>query len=164
MKQIPLMGDKTALVDDEDFEALSCHQWTACARYKTSTWYAIRRGRKNGRCVIIYMHKVLLSVAKGLTVDHRDGNGLNNQKGNLRSATRHQQQFNRPPRKESSTGIKGVFPRRDGKWYAKIKHNKRELYLGSYDNQKDAARAYNTKALELFGEFAWLNPVPEVAQ
>jgi hypothetical protein len=91
---------------------------------------------------------------------------LNCRRSNLRRATRQQNIWNtEPARKQGTSRYKGVFfCGRTGRFRARIVHNRQRIYLGYFDSEEDAARAYNTKAAELFGEFAYLNPVPEIAE
>lgn len=92
-------------------------------------------------------------------VDHRDGNRLNNTRANLRIATPLENSRNRPVFRNNKAGFKGVFPTRGTKanWSAVIYVNKKQIYLGSFKTKEDAARAYDSKAVEAFGEFARLN-------
>ena len=95
-----------------------------------------------------------------LLVDHIDRNKVNNQVTNLRWATQQQNLMNMTIRTGTSSQYKGVaYHKRRSKWEAYIIFNGNKLHLGLFVNAEDAARAYNTKAIELFGEFANLNPV-----
>jgi len=141
MKEIKLTQGKVALVDDEDFEYLNQYKWYA------SQGYAKRRGN-------IMIHQQL-GFYEG---DHLDGNGLNNQKYNLRFCTSAQNNMNRQKRNNCKSKYKGVSRQKHGiKWIAYINGK----YIGSYDIEEQAALAYNHKAKELFGEFARLNDIKE---
>jgi hypothetical protein len=95
---------------------------------------------------------------EGLQVDHEDGNGLNNQRSNLRIASPTQNQGNARRRKDNTSGYKGVsWYRRTNKWKAHIRVDKKLRHLGYFIDLTDAARAYDAAALEHFGEFAHLN-------
>jgi hypothetical protein len=144
LKQIPLTQGQVALVDDEDFERLMMKKWCAVRIHKC--WYA-----KNGNT---YMHHVVTGL-KG--VDHHDGNGLNNQKANLRPATQTQQVANSRPRPGSSA-FKGVSW--DGKrhlWKVQIMFDGKNRTLGRFADEQQAAKAYNVEAQRCFGTFAKLN-------
>jgi len=104
------------------------------------------------------MHRELLRAPKGLLVDHIDGNGLNNRMSNIRSCTYAQNVQNRQPNINSRSRYKGVcWHKRNKKWQASITKSGKRLYLGQYDDQIEAALAYDRKAEELFGQFAYLN-------
>lgn len=155
MKTIPLTQGKFALVDDEDFERVSRHKWFA--RKTGGLWYAVR-SVWGGEPPLQYMHAFIYGEAHGLQIDHRDGNGLNNQGANLRAATSSQNHANQRLSLRNTSGYKGVtFVAKLGKWQAQTKANRRPFYLGIYDTPEDAARAYDGAAEVLFGEFARLN-------
>ncbi len=104
------------------------------------------------------MHRLLIKIPNGFQIDHIDGNGLNNQKLNLRIATASQNQINRGKQKNNTSGFKGVFGRKDkNKWRAQIKFHGKTKHLGYADDKIEAARIYNKAAVERFGEFARLN-------
>jgi len=166
MKTIPLTQGYVALVDDEDFERLSKFKWnvavTKCT-YRVKI-YAKRKEKVLGKYTTIRMHRFILGCSGH--VDHKDGDGLNNQRGNLRPATRMQNGANRKKSTaECSSRWKGVCWRKDlQKWNAYIYFNKQRRHLGHFADEFDAAQAYNFAALELFGEFAKLNePLREAA-
>lgn len=101
------------------------------------------------------MHKIEAEF-----IDHIDGNGLNNQKANLRPCSRSQNMANQKIRTSSITGFKGVhFNKRDLVFTAFIRLNRKLKYLGSFKDAQDAAAAYNAAAIENFGEFAKLNKI-----
>ena len=105
------------------------------------------------------MHRLLMGVTDPkILVDHRDGNGLNNRRSNIRLASPMNNQQNRQY-SWSSSGMKGVQLLKSGAYMAGIRFHKKQIYLGYFKTLEDAARAYNAKAAELFGEFAYLNPV-----
>lgn len=162
MKQIGLSQGQVALVDDEDYCRISCRNWYAIRNeygyYAAGTTPMVKWIRKR-----LLMHRIIMCAKKGQIIDHRDGDGLNNQKYNLRFCTISQngqnQRISTHPSKLSK--YKGVTWHKGGrKWQAAIRgENKKNYYLGSYANEDDAARAYDEKAKELFGEFARINNV-----
>ena len=154
MKTIPLTQGHVALVDDEDFEGLSRYNWHA--RKDKQTFYAARGTLRGGVARTIMMHVAISGIKN---VDHIDGNGLNNQRSNLRPASASQQAANRKKSNRNSSKYKGVsWNKRLKKWMAQIKPpNKKQIYLGLFDNEELAARAYNQAAIEHFGDFAKLN-------
>ncbi len=157
MKEIELTQGKVALVDDSDFEWLS--QWNWHARTDCKTPYA-QRFTRVPRKHHIKMHRFIISAPIGMEVDHIDGNGLNNQRANLRLATRAQNAANRGKNIGNSTGYKGVFRYHAGqlRWSAQIGNSRgKTIYLGKFSTPEEAARAYDAAARERFGEFAKLN-------
>lgn len=91
----------------------------------------------------------------GYTVDHQDRQRLNNRWANLRLATESQQRFNTCVRRDSSTGVKGVFPyKSSGRYYSKIKVRGRVHYLGVFKTVDEARMAYEKASLKLHGEFS----------
>lgn len=156
MKEIKLTQGKVALVDDADFEELSKYKWYA--ERSSNTFYAMRNVRKNFHYVSVRMHKQIMKPPKNKQADHRDHNGLNNQRENLRICTQQQNNMNQRKRVGLSSIYKGVHLYRFGKkWVARIRLNKRTINLGHFKWEADAAKAYDVKAKELFGEFAYLN-------
>ena len=160
MKEIPLSQGMVALVDDEDFEWLNKFNWYACkcrgkfyARRKTQTSRAGGRKRKS---TTFYMHREIIKTA--LDIDHWDGNGLNNQRQNLRPCTESQNQMNRRNNGNSTSGYKGVsWHTRTGKRRATIRIGVKQAELGFYQSKEEAAIAYNEAAARYFGEFALAN-------
>jgi hypothetical protein len=154
MKLIPLTQGKFAQVDNEDFEWLNRWDWylSTC----DGKYYA---ERKNG-IENVRMHREIMGCMKGdkKIIDHIDRNGLNNQRDNLRLCTSAQNQFNKTP-----SGISkylGVcWNKQYKKWKAQIRFDKKLINIGHYENEIDAAIAYNAKAKELHGEFANLNKI-----
>lgn len=172
MKLIPLSkqgknkGRYFAQVDDEDYEYLNQFNWKVSCMPKTQ--YAMRQVRKENKKYNISMHREIMGLQKYAEwCDHIDGNGLNNQRSNLRKASPQENQFNRGKIKNTSSKYKGVhcIPRlKDGKiWNAKIMINRRCVQIGRFITEEDAALAYNNKAIELFGEFAKKNLLDKFA-
>lgn len=152
---IPLSRGYNAQVDDHWAPFLNRWKWTALV-LDGGLRYAVRfEGRgQNRRC--IYMHCVILPNVP--RVDHRDGDGLNNQEGNLRTATHSQNLANRGPQKNNSSGYKGVsWSKCAQKWEARIKVRGRQQFLGLFSTPKQAAEVYDAAAKEAFGEFAFQN-------
>lgn len=146
---IVLTQGKIALVDKHDLEWLSEFNW--CAVNKKTCWYAVSPKVKRKRPAI-YMHQLLLPTT--LTVDHINGNGLDNRRSNLRKATVQQNNANR----RGFLKFKGVCE--EGKGFrAQITVNGKSIYLGNFPTEIEAAIAYNTAAYKAFGEFARLNNV-----
>lgn len=109
------------------------------------------------------MHRFILSILdnKELQTDHKDGDGLNNQKYNLRVCNSFQNQANRKLQKNNRTGFKGLL-KKCNRWRALITTNRKRIYLGSFKTKQDAAKAYDKAAQKYFGEFARLNFPKEI--
>lgn len=159
MPEIPLRDGGFTVVDDSDYDdAVAAGPWHASQRYG-DTIYA-RRSFKNasGRWTTQCLHNFLMGRAG---IDHADGDGLNNRRSNLRPASKSQNGANRGKNSNNTSGFKGVSPRKGSlPWMARIGHDGKSVYLGKFPTAEDAARAYNSAALELFGEFAHLNELP----
>lgn len=152
MKVIKLAKGHRALVDDSDYADVSQYRW------HISSGYAVGSVMFLGQRQTMSMHRYLMGDPQGLEVDHRDRNRLNNQRRtNLRVCTRAENIRNR--RKLSgSSKYRGVcWAKASGKWTASITFNRRAERLGYFVKEVEAARAYDERARELFGEFANLN-------
>jgi len=153
-RRIPLTRGRFAIVDPEDYDRLSRHKWFLAESPTGSyaaRWQRNRRGRKK-----IWMHREVIDVPRGMVCDHINGNGLDNRKANLRPATVSQNLCNRPKRTgPTRSKYKGLeWDRRQRKWKARIQHDGRRIYLGSFASEIDAAQAYDRRAKALFGRFA----------
>lgn len=162
MKTISLTRDKVALVDDIDFDFLNQFNWYAWEEPKAKNlYYAVRNISTDTGRTTLRMHNVLLTPIRGYDVDHIDGNGLNNQRSNLRYLT-HALNNTNCRTVEGKSAYKGVTRYRNG-WQARISANGVRSHLGCFESEKDAAKAYDRAALELFnGQFARLNFPEEV--
>lgn len=157
MREIELTHGYVAVVDASDYEALNRHRWFAVIG-NTGKVYASRTkvGADGKRARNCRMHRELIDAPDGMEVDHRDGDGLNNRRSNLRIATTAQNQFNRGRAKHNTSGFKGVYIYL-GKVRAKITANKKVFQLGRFETPEAAARAYDEAAIRMHGEFARLN-------
>lgn len=154
-KEIQLTQGKVALVDDEDFEWLNQWKWHAHERH--NIFYAVCSSRIDGK-VSKKMHRQILNPGNDLQVDHIDGNGLNNQRINLRLCSHAQNIYNRGKLKSNTSGYIGVsWNKAKKKWSARTERNGKVFFLGYYENADDAAKAYDRHAKEFRGEFARTN-------
>lgn len=154
MKEIFLTQGKTALIDAEDFDRVNKFKWQAQVR-RSGGWYARRQiSRKPSNSV--YLHQFIMPGIGRL--DHRDGDGLNNQKKNLRPATASQNTINSSKLPGCTSKFKGVhWSKKACCWMARIGIHRQRIYLGIFESEEAAARAYDLAAVRLHGEFARLN-------
>jgi hypothetical protein len=157
--QIPLRGikseNKFTLVDIEDLDKISKYKW------HISKGYAQSSVNIKGNRVTIKLHRIITKPNKNEEIDHINHNKLDNRKENLRVCTRKQNTRNTLKRKNCSSKYKGVtWKTHTEKWRSRLFNNK-NISLGCFEDEKDAARAYNEKAKELFGEFAHLNEISD---
>jgi hypothetical protein len=147
MKIIPLTQEKFALVDDQDYEAVSSYKWHA--NFQHGSWYA-RRNVSPGK--IQSLHSFILPGIE--RIDHKNQNGLDNRRHNLREATRSQNRANGRQLVSHSSQFKGVgWHIRRKKWQARVN----QTYLGVFSEEQEAAKAYDAAAKRIFGQFASLN-------
>lgn len=148
IKTIPLTKGKFATVDAEDYENLSQHKWHWADN--GGGGYAVRCAmRKSMR-----MHRVITNCPRDMVVDHINGDGLDNRKGNLRVCTNTQNIQSRLTFKNNSSGQKGVCYRKDSrKWRARLGVRGKYITLGNFETFEEAKRCYITRAKEEYGEF-----------
>ena len=156
MKEIKLSQGYVALVDDEEFDRLRLFHWSI-TKMKCNHIYAQRKYFKiDGIPQPSLMHRLILNVPKDKQIDHKDGNGLNNQKENLRIASRSQNQANSKSESGKSK-FKGVCPFGKNRWRAYIVKDWKQNHIGCFNSESEAAKAYDKKAIELYGEYAKTN-------
>ena len=155
-KEIILTQSKVAVVDNIDFEWLNQWKWYAAHRKTKSgdLWYAVREIHPD-TCVL--MHRIIAKRAclpPAEHYDHKDHDGLNNRRSNLRPATRTQNLGNQRKTANRSSSFKGVsWDESRNRWRAQICIENRRRFLGRFSKEEDAADAYAIAAHELFGEF-----------
>ena len=150
-KQIPLGKGKFATVDDEDYEELARYTWHL--KEDKGRFYAARSVKTGKTCKTIRMHRQIINASPDLWVDHRDGDGLNNLRSNLRQATPQQNAHNRKGARGSRSGLKGAFL--DGnQWRSQIRVAGKMIPLGRFATPEEAAAAYAAAAIRYHGEFA----------
>ena len=155
MKEIKLSTNgEIVTLDDNTYKWLSNYKWHLCHGY-AQTNIKINNKYKTKR-----MHRLIMGEPDGFEIDHIDGNKLNNLKSNLRIVTNYQNQMNSKGSRNSSSKFKGVsWDKNKNKWFVQIMFNRKNIYIGRFKFEMDAAIAYNIKAKELFGEYARLNEV-----
>lgn len=164
IREIPLTKGYVALVDAADYEWLN--QWRWRARRSRGVVYAVRSAgraaRREGAACLIFMHRLVCEVPEGEVPDHKNGDGVDNRRCNLRAATFTQNAVNARHR-YNKTGYRGVtVASSSGRFVARTRDGGRNIPLGAYATPEEAARAYDAAARRLHGEFARLN-FPEAA-
>lgn len=156
---IELTQGKRAIVDQGDLKRLSRHKWFAHAYRSTHRTYWYANTKLGG--ATIPMHRFILGAETGQLIDHLNGDGLDNRRGNLRFCNRSENSQNGPaysPRPGAcrKSSFRGVSWHRK-KWRAQIEKDRRDVYLGLFEDEAAAAKAYDTAARELYGEHAATN-------
>lgn len=156
--EVLLKCGKIALIDACDIGIVSQFSWSATPMSGRIRSKHYVHGRVNGK--MVKLHRLLLGAKDGQSVDHIDGNGLNNRRQNLRFATPAQNARNavgKRRRREDTGTRKGVFLARPGRWVSVIGVNGTVKHIGTFDTEEQAALAYDQAAIRLHGEFARLN-------
>jgi hypothetical protein len=157
MRKIHINDHVEALVSDGDFDRLSKMKWHLAHGYAVHGIYTHGIGSRQKA-----MHHYVLPQKPGFVTDHIDRNPLNNQRENLRYATFAQNSRNSFRQRNNSSGFKGVsWLERDKRWTVWIHIDGQNRYLGSFQDKYEAAYAYNRRAIEVYGDFSWLNSIPE---
>ena len=163
-RKIPLGEGRFTIVDQKDFYLLNNFRW--CAKGDGQCIYAVRFViEADKRAKIVTMHREIMDTPPGILVDHRNNDGLDNRRDNLRLATSSQNNINcRRNKSKSSSRFVGVtFDKRKKQWRVRISVNRKRIFLGYFDSEIDAAKAYDEAAKKYYGEFARLN-FPENSQ
>ncbi len=141
---IPLTQGKVATIDAADVEIVKAHIWRAVR--SRNTFYAATTVRRNGKRGYVSLHILIVGEREGLTVDHRDRDGLNCRRKNLRHVTRSQNQINRGPTSRNTSGVKGVhWVKARSRWEASIRVDGKVTRLGRF-KLLDDAKAVRLKA------------------
>jgi hypothetical protein len=145
------------IVSVADYYRFGCLKWSI--EGQDGKFYAIRGKRIDKNNVIkSRLHREIMEAPKGLLVDHRNGNGLDNRRSNLRIATHGENIQNRRKKRSATSRYIGVsFEDRSGKWRARVMYKGKRVWLGRFDSEIDAGKAYDAAANKYYGEFARLN-------
>lgn len=151
---IPLSGKKAAgrcaIIDDSDYELIFGYRWYVSSERASGVVYARTGGKPQ-----FYMHRLITGYA---LTDHINGNGLDNRRINLREANPKENARNRKPWSGCSSQFKGVsWNKANEIWRAAIYYDGKIVHLGCFEDEQDAARAYDAAARDMYGEFCWLN-------
>jgi hypothetical protein len=156
-RKIDLGCGKFTIVEPQDYYLIQDYKWWLHAN--GSNFYAARTEITGDlQAKIVYLHRQLLQPPEGFVVDHKNCVPLDNRRANLRSVTQAQNMRNRRKRKNTSSQYIGVwFDKKRNKWTAQIRYNGRKIWLGYFDSEIDAAKAYDAAAKKYYGEFIRLN-------
>lgn len=154
MREIPLTRDKVALIDDEDYERVTQFKWHAQKRGDDKGWYAAAQPPRPAPKV--RLHRFIMNAAEGTLVDHKDGDGLNCQRHNMRLTTPRGNVRNSRKPITNTSGYKGARCL-NGRYYAYITIDGKPKHFGGFASIEDAARGYDELARKHYGEFANLN-------
>lgn len=145
-----------AKISNADREQVLAFKW--CVSTSRNHPVAMRSYRANGKTVVVLMHRFLLSAASGESVDHINGDSLDNRRENIRLCDHKSNRMNTRKPSNNTSGFKGVMrDSRSGLWIARICANRKTHHLGLFVSKEAAARAYDAAAIRLHGEFARLN-------
>lgn len=155
MKQIKINNKDNqtlyTIVDDIDYYLLSKYRWYLKPRGYVAAYIKDKE---------YLIHRFIMNPNKGLYIDHKNHNKLDNRRSNLRICTQSENMGNSHAPNTNTTGYKGViWDKSKNRYKARIMKNGIMNYIGSYKDINEAGKAYNNKAVELFGEFALLNQV-----
>jgi hypothetical protein len=152
VKRIPVGSGLYAYVDAADYELVSRYKWNV---------YGAGYAGTHVKGKFILMHRMIMKPPKGKVVDHIDGNPLNNCRSNLRVCTPPENVRNCAKRRNAASRYKCVgYDKKRGKWFSRFRFKRKHIWLGFFDEEVEAARAYDLKAVQFFGEFARPN-LPE---
>lgn len=150
--RVPLTRGFTTIIDACDVHLVQGYNWTATPAW--DTFYAYRKQRVDGKQCIILMHRVILGINdSSVRADHRDLDGLNNRRTNLRACSNAENGRNRGAQNNNTSGLKGVYGR-GGRWRAEIASKGVRKHLGYFANPEAAHAAYCAAAAKMHGEFA----------
>lgn len=161
MAELLLTHGKKTMIDDADLPTVQGYKWRAFQH--RGSWYAVANIRlADGRRSTLRLHRLLMDAPADVLIDHKDGDGLNNRRDNLRVASNGQNRANDKHRRNGQSGFKGVRCKASGSFQAQLTHEKVAHYLGTFERAEDAARAYDRAARQYHGAFANLNFPDEV--
>jgi hypothetical protein len=156
-RRIYLSEGEWTILDWQDYCRFAGFKWEISG--DDSIFYAVRNIRVDStRTTTVRLHRLIMNAPRGLVVDHINGDSLDNRRANLRLATHSQNSCNKKKRKNTTSQFRGVcFCKAKGKWDANINLAGKRIWLGSFDSEIEAGKAYDEAAKKYHGEFARLN-------
>mgnify|MGYP003635397357 CR=1 FL=1 len=149
---VPLTQGYEAIIDASDVHLVDGFNWYAGLR--GNLIYAVANKKIGIKSTIVYLHRIIMFGLGDFEVDHKDRDGLNNMRCNLREATKSQNMHNKKKSCNNKSGFKGVsFYKNSGKWVARIKLNGNRTFLGYFASPEEAHAAYCVASRKLHGEF-----------
>ena len=151
-------GHGYCMVDKEDYWKVKDYCWSRLQTRTKGLYYTKANSRGNFKMQSVRMHRILFPTEEGFIPEHKDGNGLNNRKSNLRPATNSQNNMNQRLHSNNTSGHKGVWYDNDrNKWVAEIKYNGVKYFIGRFNSIEHAIKARKSKEEELCSEFSYDN-------
>ncbi len=155
--EILLNQGKTTIINTSDLPLIKGHRWFAHYNKRHDRWYVRTAYRSNGKRITLGIHRLILSAKPGQLVDHINGDGLDNRRENLRICN-HAGNSRNQNRTRGASKFKGVIIRKSlNKWNARIRYDGKQHHLGYFDNEIDAALAYDYASIDHHGEFGATN-------
>ena len=156
-RRIYLSEGLWTILDQQDYYRFAAFKWEISGN--DNKFYAVRNiMADSSRTTSVRLHRLIMDCPSHLVVDHINGDSLDNRRANLRLATQSQNCCNKKKRKNTSSIFMGVcFEKAKNKWCARIRHSGKRIFLGRFDSEIDAAKAYDQAAKKYHGEFARLN-------
>lgn len=157
---VELTQGKFSKIDVQDGPEIGNHNWYTRKVRFSHLFYALRSVHKDGGVTAVFLHNEIMPPETGKEIDHRNGNGLDNRRSNLRACSHMEnlQNSRKSTNKKFSSLYKGVdWHKRAKRWRARITVDRKRIDLGTYTHESQAAIAYDRAAIEHFGNFAYLN-------
>lgn len=158
-RRIRMAQPRYAKVDPADYKRLRKYEWFAMKGIYTFYIYRCVPGGKVKKRKLISLHKEIIKAPAGMVIDHINHDGMDNRSANLRTATYSQNVCHRKKHSDSKfSKYKGVYrKKKNHKWEVRISFEKKQIHIGCFRNEIDAAKAYDEAAMKYHGQFACLN-------